>query len=221
MSLLERVEPGSAKAQQALEIIGRQTNQLTHLVDDLLDVTRIARDKVELKCLDVNLNDLVTGCTRDFEAQFTEKGITFNTAVTEQQLQMCADPTRITQIVGNLLNNAAKFTCAGGEVRLVLQTDPAGKQAVINISDTGEGISPELLPKLFTAFTQASNTLDRSNSGLGLGLSIAKGLVELHGGEISVSSEGLGHGSSFEIRLPLKAADDGSSRYQRSGFQQR
>lgn len=218
LTLLERVEPGSAKAEQALEIIGRQTNQLTHLVDDLLDVTRIARDKVELKCLDVNLNDLVTGCIRDFEIQFKEKGITFNTTVTEQQLQMCADPTRITQIVGNLLNNAAKFTCAGGEVRLVLQTDPAGKQAVINISDTGEGISPELLPKLFTAFTQASNTLDRSNSGLGLGLSIAKGLVELHGGEISVSSEGLGHGSSFEIRLPLKAADDGSSKTKEAAF---
>jgi PAS domain S-box-containing protein len=196
------------KSQTAMvkEIINRQTTQLCKLVDDLLELTRISHNKIKLKKESINLNDIVKSAVEDTRLEYDKKGVRIETQIQANPVLLNADPVRITQAVGNILTNALKFTQANGTVRIMLQMDK--DCAIISVNDNGIGISPEILPHLFTPFTQADNTLERSGGGLGLGLSIVKGIVDLHEGSVNAYSDGLGKGSTFTIRLPIMPRDN-------------
>jgi two-component system CheB/CheR fusion protein len=182
-------------------------------VDDLLDVTRITRGKIQIQPERLELTQLVHRTVEDHRSEFTKADIEIEIRLTARQLWVNADAARIAQAVGNLLQNAAKFTERGGHVVLALEEDATRRMAVIRVGDTGVGIGADVLPRLFQAFTQADSTLDRSRGGLGLGLALVKGLVEMHGGTVEARSDGLGMGAEFTIRLPLdpEAADSGSA----------
>ena len=201
--ILDRAVPGGEQARRAQAIIDRQVGHLTHLVDDLLDVTRIAKNKIRLQCESLNLTSLVRRTIEDHRTLFEKGEVHLEAALPAERIVVNADPTRLAQVVGNLLQNAAKFTGKGGRTQVSLAVDPGTRRAIIRVADTGAGISPELLPRLFQPFAQADDTMDRSQGGLGLGLVLAKGLVELHGGAISVHSQGIGRGTEFIVRLPL------------------
>ena len=203
--VLERATPGGEQACRAQAIIARQVDHLTRLVDDLLDVTRISRGKVQLQRQAVELNALVRRTVEDHRPVFSANGVSLDVQALAGPLWVEGDVVRLAQVVGNLLQNASKFTERGGRVSVVLDEDPAAARGVIQVKDTGVGISPELLAHLFEPFMQADRTLDRSMGGLGLGLALVKGLVELHGGEVEARSEGAGKGAEFTVRLPLRA----------------
>jgi PAS domain S-box-containing protein len=199
--VLEHADPTGEQAARARAVIQRQTEHLTHLVDDLLDVTRIARGKIELRCQRVDLRDVVRRATEDFRSGMEDRGIAFHTAFSEEKLWADADPTRVTQVVGNLLHNAAKFTSRGGEVTLALRAIDG--EAELSVRDTGTGIDPALIPHVFDAFVQGERTLARTEGGLGLGLALVKGITELHGGRVRAESAGKEKGAEFVVRLPL------------------
>jgi len=201
--ILERAVPGGEQSRRAVAVIERQAGQLTRLVDDLLDVTRITRNKIQLQRETLELNDLARHTIEDQRSLFdrAEVRIEFNPAPVPVFVDV--DRNRVAQIIGNLLQNAAKFTGRGGATRITITTEEAEKRAVIQIADTGVGMTPEMLSRLFQPFSQADSTLDRSKGGLGLGLALAKGLAELHGGGVTANSAGLGQGAEFVVRLPL------------------
>jgi PAS domain S-box-containing protein len=202
--VLERAPAGGEQARAAQAVIDRQVTHLTRLVDDLLDVTRITQGKVQLRRELLELGDLVRRTAEDHRAAFVENGIRFETRLAAEPMWLTADATRISQVVGNLLGNATKFTPPGGRVELTLGREQDA--ARLTVRDDGVGIVPEVLGHLFQPFTQAAQTLDRSRGGLGLGLALVKTLVELHGGQVQVTSEGQGRGAQFSVRLPLEAA---------------
>jgi signal transduction histidine kinase/CheY-like chemotaxis protein len=201
--VLERATPGGEQATRAREVIDRQAQQLTRLIDDLLDVTRISRGKIRLQRERVELNRIVRGTGEDLREVFRRNGVELQVSTGPEPLFVDGDPTRIAQMVGNLLQNASKFTHRGGHASLALEVDGEG-HALISVRDDGVGIQRELLPELFEPFVQGDRTLDRSRGGLGLGLALVKGLAELHGGEVRVESEGPGTGALFTVRLPLE-----------------
>ena len=201
---LERATPGSAQASAALAIITRQADQLSRLVDDLLDVTRISRNKIQLQRGPLDLNDVVRRTVEDHRSLFEAKEIRLDASLAAHPLPIDGDDARLQQAVGNLLHNAAKFTPRGGLV--MVRTAAAGTGARLRILDSGAGMDPEVLRRLFQPFVQAEMTLDRSPGGLGLGLALVKGLVEMHGGEVCAHSGGPGKGSEFVLELPLAAA---------------
>lgn len=170
-------------------------------------VTRITQYKIKLKKERVELDKLVQLVVKDYRPQFAEKEVRLETELTADSLFLEADPTRMTQIVGNLLNNAVKFTAKGDKVSVKATKDDSTQEVVITVQDTGMGIQPELLTDLFQPFMQVDCSLDRNLGGLGLGLAIVKGMVELHDGSVAVHSEGLGHGTKFTIRLPVAATE--------------
>ena len=200
LQLLE-ITQNDYQTSKAKEIIKRQMGQLCKLVDDLLDVTRITQNKIELKRELVIVNDIVKNVVDDIKSEYVKKGVWLATRIQVRAISIYADPVRITQIVGNILINALKFTPSNGAVWLSLKQ--IKNEAVIQVKDSGKGISPELLPRLFEPFMQAEHSLDRHTGGIGLGLSIVKGIAELHGGSVSAYSAGLGKGSAFTIRLPV------------------
>jgi PAS domain S-box-containing protein len=201
--ILQHAEPGSEQARRAQEVIQRQTEHLTRLVDDLLDVTRIARGKIELRRSRIDLREVVARAADDFWLALHDRGVRFDVHLPDRKLWADADATRITQIVCNLLHNASKFTRKGEAVTVELELDMGA--AIIRVRDTGAGIDPELLPHIFEVFVQGERTLDRSDGGLGLGLALVKGLVELHGGTVHADSAGKEKGAVFSVRLPLTA----------------
>jgi PAS domain S-box-containing protein len=199
---------GSDRAQRAMAVIERQTEHLTRLVDDLLDVTRISRGKIQLRRHRVELTELVRHAVDDHRPVFDARSIALSEHMDVGPLWIDADATRVTQVVGNLLQNSAKFTTAQGRVAVsVARAGPA--HAAIRVTDDGIGIDPEVLPSIFDAFTQADESLDRSFGGLGLGLALVKALVEMHGGHVEARSAGLGRGTEFTVSLPLGADDAG------------
>jgi PAS domain S-box-containing protein len=202
--ILERAVPGGEQATRAREVIQRQSVHMTRLIDDLLDVTRVSRGKIRLQRGRVDLGRIVRGTAEDQREIFLSNGIELHVSVVSEPLFVDGDPTRIAQMIGNLLQNAAKFTHKGGHTYLSLAPGDDG-QALVQVRDDGAGIQPELLARLFEPFVQADRTLDRSRGGLGLGLALVKGLVELHGGTVSAKSEGPGKGAVFTLRLPLGA----------------
>jgi PAS domain S-box-containing protein len=213
MYLLDRAEPTGEQARHAKQVVNRQLAHLTRLLDDLLEVTRITRGMVELRRADLDLGELVRSTAEDYRALMQERGINFTVEVPAAPMFVHSDETRLAQVVGNLLQNAAKFTAAGGDVWVSMIG--AGNMAELRVRDSGPGIKPDVLEHIFEPFTQAKQTLARTGGGLGLGLSLVKGLVELHGGRVEVTSEE-GHGSEFTVRLPITvppavaASDDGS-----------
>ena len=190
----------AATLQWSLDIIDRQTQQLTYLVNDLLDMARVTQGRIRLRCQTVALADIVAAAVETtrpvIEARRHELTLTSPAA----PLQVEADPTRLVQVVANLLQNAAKYTEPEGHIWLTVRRE--GDEAVICVRDTGIGIPSEFLPHLFTPFSQASRSLARSQGGLGVGLGLVRGLVEMHGGRVLAFSAGSGQGSEFVIRLP-------------------
>lgn len=203
LSLLKRVAPDSEQAWQAKEILERQTIQLSRLVDDLLEITRISQNKIVLKKELVDLNSLVSKTEEDYKTMFIEKEVSLEAVIFPQPIYVQADPTRLTQVIGNLLNNALKFTEKDGKTQVIISKDENNNEAVIEVKDNGLGIKPQLLPDLFQPFMQVENSLESNGGGLGLGLAIVKGLLDLHGGSVTANSQGLGKGTQFAIRLPL------------------
>jgi PAS domain S-box-containing protein len=201
--ILRHAQPGGAQARRAQEIVERQTGHLTRLVDDLLDVTRIARGKIELRCARVDLREVVRRTAEDLRSALEDRGLVFHVEVAGEKVWIQADSTRMAQVVGNLLNNAAKFTQRGGEVTVSVFAE--GADAVIAVTDTGAGIEPSLLPRIFEPFVQGDRTLARTQGGLGLGLALVKGITELHGGTVRVESGGTGKGTTVTLRLPTDA----------------
>jgi len=200
--ILDRAAPGGEQARRAHAVIDRQVHHLTRLVDDLLDMTRISRGKVRLQRVGVDLRALARHIVEDHRELFARNGVGLDVVGSEEPILVYADPTRLAQVVGNLLQNAAKFTPRGG--RTTLAAERIEGFGVVTVRDTGGGILPEVLPQLFEPFVQAERTLDRSAGGLGLGLALVKGLVELHGGSVSAHSEGPGRGAAFVVRFPLE-----------------
>jgi signal transduction histidine kinase/CheY-like chemotaxis protein len=198
-----RAPPGSEQARRALAVIDRQVHQLTRLVDDLLDVTRIAHGKIRLKRERVDLNALASHVAEDYRFTFEKNDLELKVRLADEPLFVNADPTRLAQIIGNLLHNAAKFTPRGSWTALSIRRVDE-HDAEFTVQDNGPGIPPEVLATLFEPFVQAERTLERSSGGLGLGLALVKGLVELHGGSVSARSAGPGQGAAFSVRVPVE-----------------
>jgi signal transduction histidine kinase len=202
--LLGQVDPGSQYAAQAREMIERQAGYLSRLVDDLLDVTRVSRGKATMRRERLDLAECVRRTVDDYRELFTKLRVHIFVEVPAVPVWAQVDPTRIAQLVGNLLQNAAKFTPAAGQVTLSLKT--ADDWAELRVSDNGIGLEPALLPALFEPFVQGDRSAARTEPGLGLGLALVKGIAELHGGSVSAESKGAGQGATFVVRLPLDVA---------------
>ncbi len=207
--LLDQLEPGSSQDRRARDVIHRQLDHLTRLVDDLLDVTRITSGKIALQRELLDLAELTRRTVEDHRDAFVRAGVELAYVAAPTPVRVNGDRTRLAQVTGNLLHNAAKFTPRGGTTTVTVEGDSA--HARIRVTDSGRGISPELLPHLFEPFIQADDTLDRRLGGLGLGLAVAKGLIELHGGSIIAASDGFEKGASFTIVLPQEVADSPSA----------
>ena len=201
--ILEHAAPGGEQGRRAQAVIDRQVGQLTWLINDLLDVTRIAHGKVRLQRQQLDLNELAQHTAEDHRSLYARSDVRLEVLPAPAEVWVQGDRTRLVQVIGNLLQNAAKFTPQGGMTTLSVQSDPARGHATLTVQDTGTGFQPELLPRLFQAFAQADATLDRSKGGLGLGLALVKGLVEMHGGSVHAASGGPGKGAAFTVMLPL------------------
>ncbi len=200
---LQKLAAGDIDATtQARNMIERQVGHMTRLIDDLLDVTRIANGKILLRRDPVELSALVEAIVEDHRPALETSGLTVDVELPAEPIETVGDATRLTQVVGNVLQNAAKFTDGGGRVRIRLTSGEDGT-ATIAISDTGIGMDTDTLARVFDYFSQSDRSVDRSRGGLGLGMALARGLVELHGGRMTAGSEGPGRGSEFVIRLPL------------------
>ena len=187
------------------ELMGRQVGQMAHMVDDLLDVSRITRGKVELRKERMVLADAITRAAETARPLIEARRHELILSVSPESIVLEADPMRLTQVLGNLLNNAAKYTEEGGRIFVTATRD--GDEAVVRIRDTGIGLAPDMLTGVFDLFTQEKRTLDRSQGGLGIGLTLVRSLVELHGGTVQATSEGPGRGSEFIVRLPALPPD--------------
>ena len=203
--ILAQVPAKEASSELAVATINRQVTHLTRLVDDLLDVSRITQGRIHLLCDPIDLASVIAQAVETVEPQLREKQhrLSVIAATGYQPLYVNGDFARLVQCIGNVLSNAAKFTDPGGEISV--RTREENSTAVVEISDNGIGIDPELLPKIFDLFVQGDRTLDRSEGGLGIGLAIVKRLVQMHDGEVTASSVGRGQGSTLEIRLPRVA----------------
>jgi PAS domain S-box-containing protein len=200
--VLDRVPPGGQQAARARRVIGRQVEHLASLVNDLLDITRITRNKIQLNRDSMDLGEAVRRAVEDSRCMFEQAEVRLKTEVAPGPVPVRADPTRIAQIIGNLLQNSVKFSRKGGRVRVSVTAD--GADALLSVADDGIGMTDETLARLFEPFMQADASLDRSQGGLGLGLALVKGLVELHGGRVAAHSDGLGKGTEVVVRLPLE-----------------
>jgi PAS domain S-box-containing protein len=199
--LLAMSAGGEARTQFSVNVIKRQVTQLTRLVDDLLDISRITQGRIELNREPLELGAIIAQAVETVEPLLRAKNHRVSIISSYQQLHVNGDNARLVQCVSNILTNAAKYTDAGGDIQL--RSYAEGSKAVIEISDSGVGITAELMPRIFDLFVQGDRTLDRSQGGLGIGLSVVRRLVEMHDGEVTARSAGIGRGSVFEIRLPL------------------
>ena len=198
--ILARTLPADTDTHSVANMIKRQAQQLTRLVDDLLDVSRISQGRIELKKETISVAALVDQAFETVGPLFHEKQHDVALTPSYEPLYVLGDVTRLVQALVNVLTNAAKFTDHGGRIRI--QTRGTAEQVVIEVADNGAGIAAELLPQIFELFVQGDRTLDRSQGGLGIGLSVVQKLVQMHGGEISAHSDGAGCGATFELRLP-------------------
>ncbi len=198
--LLGRANGNKQVVDQAVTIMERQLSHMVRLIDDLMDVARITTGKFELRKARVELSGILMSAVEACRPVMEQMGHELSFSLPPAVL-IDADAVRLTQVFVNILNNAAKYTDAGG--RISLTSDRDADHVVVTIVDTGVGIAPDMLPRVFDMFTQGDRSLDRSRGGLGLGLTLVKHLTELHGGTVSVSSSGQGCGSEFVVRLPM------------------
>ena len=204
LQLLRASDADRQAVEKAGRMMDRQVGHLTRIIEDLLDVSRLLRGRVELRTERLDLGRLARTVADDQRPAFERAGVALDADLPELPVWVNADPTRLTQVIDNLLQNAAKFTDRGGRVTIRVASDAGRQRVVLAVRDTGVGIEPGLLTHLFETFAQADRSLDRSKGGLGLGLSVVKGLVELHGGTVEARSDGPGRGAEFVIRLPLQ-----------------
>ena len=198
---LGRLDAGSVA--NASEIIVRQAEHMTDLVNDLLDVSRVTRGLVTLEKDELDLNVIVSAAVEQVRPLIDARRHALTLQLSGQPAHVIGDRTRLVQVISNILNNATKYTAPGG--RIVLAVTVEDGRATVAVRDNGVGIAPEVLPYIFDLFTQAERTPDRSQGGLGIGLALVKSLVALHGGSVHARSEGLGQGSEFSICLPAAA----------------
>jgi signal transduction histidine kinase/ActR/RegA family two-component response regulator len=198
--LCSRMIPLDSPAHPPISIVKRQVNQLARLVDDLLDVSRISQGRIDLKMEVIELNKLIDMARETVAPLLREKQHELSIIQAHEPVYVKGDSGRLVQAISNILNNAAKYTDAHGQIRVRVET--RGDLVTIEVSDNGAGIPADLLPRVFELFTQSERTLDRAQGGLGIGLSIVKQLIEMHGGKCVARSAGVGQGSTFEITLP-------------------
>ena len=201
LSILRQMKTNDPIIEQAGHIIDRQVGVMVRLVDDLLDISRITKGKLRLTKEHVELRVVVNHAAESVRPFMEARKHEFSLSLPTGPIWVEADPARMEQVVVNLLNNAAKYTDPGGLVRLSVSRE--GGEAVIRVRDNGVGIAPELLPHIFELFTQVDGSLGRSYGGLGIGLALARNLVEMHDGRLQAASAGLGKGCDFTIKLPL------------------
>jgi two-component system CheB/CheR fusion protein len=197
---LDQSPAAEPRTRDLVGVIGRQIRHLSRLVDDLLDVSRFTRGRIELRKRQVELRPIVEGAVETTRPVLEQKGHRLTVSLPDEPIHLEADSTRIEQVLANLLHNAAKFTDPGGTIELSGEID--GPQVVLQVKDTGQGIEPDLLPRIFDLFVQEDRTLARSHGGLGIGLTLVRSLVERHGGTVEAHSEGPGRGSELVARLP-------------------
>jgi PAS domain S-box-containing protein len=204
LEVVKRLASAPPNASAALEIMDRQMSHLVRLVDDLLEVSRITRGQVDLRREHVRLDAAIHSAIETSEPLIRAGNHRLIVSFPDEPLLLDADPVRLAQIFGNLLNNAAKYSEKGGRIEITARRD--GEDALVTIRDSGDGIAPEQVPKLFEIFTRGERSARRNQSGLGIGLALVRRLTEMHGGRVEASSEGVGMGSCFSVRLPLNAA---------------
>ena len=200
VEVMRRTAPGDPAQSWARDIIGRQINHLTRLVEELLDVARIAQGKISLSLEPIRLAPVLQQAVETARPLIDASQHELRLRLPPLPLVVPADSARLAQVVANLLNNAAKYTARGGIIELSASVQ--GEEVTISVRDNGIGIDAELLPRVFDLFTQGKQSLDRSQGGLGIGLTLVRKLVELHGGRVEARSSGPGHGSEFRIHLP-------------------
>jgi len=205
LQVLRVVEPDGQRRQWAMEIMDRQLQHLIRLVDDLLDISRILRGRVELRKEPVQLASVIARAIETAHPVLDAQGHELHTKLPPEPIWLSADPIRLAQVIANLLNNAAKYTSKAGQIWLMAERQD--QEVEIRVRDTGIGIAPELLPQVFDLFVQADRSIERSQGGLGIGLTLVKKLVEMHGGTVSARSEGRGQGSEFAVRMPVLAGE--------------
>ncbi len=201
LHVLEIAPDDAATAVRARQIMQRQVDHLVRLVDDLLDVSRITRGKIGLQRTRVELSEVVQRAVETTRPHIDAQRHRLMIHLPSEPVALDADPIRLAQILGNLLNNAAKYTEPGGTIEVCAARD--GDEVEIRVRDNGLGMSPEMLARVFDLFVQERHSLDRAQGGLGIGLTLVRRLVELHGGSVEARSPGVGQGSEFVVRLPL------------------
>ncbi|HYE35156.1 HAMP domain-containing sensor histidine kinase [Methylocaldum sp.] len=202
VEVLRRLDLQEPRAEWARDVVDRQAAQLTRMVDDLLDVSRITRGKITLRVAPLNFAAVIV---RAIEVNLPLIEAHRLKLIVESELldiDLDGDEARLTQVLANILNNAAKYSNEGG--RIWLSVEIKSGEAAVHVKDEGIGIPPELLPHIFDLFTQGPRTLDRAQGGLGIGLSLVRSLIEMHGGRVEVFSEGEGRGAEFVVWLPLR-----------------
>jgi signal transduction histidine kinase/ActR/RegA family two-component response regulator len=206
LQVLRMKGDGDDTRKRAIQTAERQVLHQAMLIDDLLEASRVTRGQVELQCEDLDLAELVRETVDGYRGRLADLGLEIGLELADEPLRVRGDRLRLSQALSNLLDNAAKFTRPGGRIAVRAARTAGGRRAEISVRDNGVGVDPEELPYVFEVFTQGDHSLDRSLGGLGVGLAVVKGLVEMHGGEVTAQSEGKGKGSEFTFRVPLVAA---------------
>ena len=204
VQILQLTGPPSPELQWAREVIDRQVQQMTHLIEDLMDISRITRNTMELRKENVELGAILQSAVETSRPLIDASGHSITVSLPPQPISLNADPTRMAQVFSNLLNNAAKYSEKAG--RIELTASPEGDDVVVSVRDHGIGIPREMLTRIFDLFTQVDRSLERAHGGLGIGLTLVRRLVEMHGGKVTAHSDGAGKGSVFMVRLPIAAA---------------
>ena len=202
-AILKAMESSNPEARWVPEVIDRQLAQMSRLLEDLLDVSRIAHDKLALRRQRVELSEVIHDAIETCGPQLDAGHHALKVSLPDGPVPLDADPVRLEQVFSNLISNAAKYTPSGGHIRIT--GERRGEEVAVSVQDDGVGISPEMLPRLFEIFSQCERALERSQGGLGVGLSLVRGLLELHGGRVEAQSSGIGKGSEFIVHLPVMA----------------
>ncbi len=201
VALLSRKSPTPVEAARLHAVMQRQIDHMVRLINDLMEVSRITRNKIDMQRVPVSLEQVISDAVELSRPQLESAGHQLRMSAVDETYAVRGDPVRLTQVFSNLLNNAAKYTPHGGQVTLEVRRER--RDVVVNIRDTGIGLAPNMLQPIFEMFVQVTGTSRAAQGGLGIGLTLVKSLVELHGGSVEAHSDGLGQGSTFTVRLPL------------------